>query len=127
MNCQRHNLDSQVELLQGDLLQPLPEPVDVIVANLPYIKDSELKVLSPEIINFEPVIALAGGEDGLDKIRCLLAQAPSKICPEGCLFLEVGQDQDKAASSIINNYFPQASIELIPDLSGINRVVKVML
>jgi len=127
MNCQHHKLDSQVELLQGNLLEPLPQRVNVIVANLPYIKDSKLKALSPEIINFEPIIALAGGEDGLDKIRCLLAQIPGKICPEGCLFLEVGQDQDRVASSIVNNYFPKVSIELIPDLSGINRVVKVIL
>lgn len=127
INCQHYKLDSQIELLQGDLLEPLPKPVNVIVANLPYIKDSELKTLSPEIISFEPIIALAGGEDGLDKIRCLLAQAPGKICPEGCLFLEVGQDQDKVVTSVINNHFPQASIELIPDLSGINRVAKVIL
>jgi len=127
INCRRHKVNDQVKLLQGNLLEPLPEPVDMIVSNLPYIRDPELKMLSPEIINFEPIIALAGGEDGLDKIRCLLAQIPGKICPEGCLFLEVGQDQDRAASSIVNNYFPQASIELIPDLSGINRVVKVIL
>lgn len=127
MNCQRYKLDSRVELLQGNLLEPIPQRVNVILANLPYIKDSELKALSPEIINFEPMIALAGGEDGLDKIRCLLAQIPGKICPEGSLFLEVGQGQDKVVSSIINDYFPQASIELIPDLSGINRVVKVIL
>ncbi len=127
MNCQHYKLDSQVELIQGNLLEPLPQPVNVIVANLPYIKDSELKALSPEIINFEPMIALAGGEDGLDKIRCLLAQIPGKICPEGSLFLEVGQAQDKVVSSIINGYFPQASVELIPDLSGINRVVRVIL
>jgi len=127
VNCQRHKVGGRVKLLQGDLLEPLPEPVDVIVANLPYIRNCEFCTLRPEIVDFEPVIALAGGEDGLDKIRCLLHQTPGKIRPGGCLLLEAGQGQDKAVSSIINSHFPQASIELIPDLSGINRVVKAVL
>ena len=126
-NCQRYKVDNRVELFQGNLLEPLPEPVNVIVANLPYIKICELGWLSPEIINFEPIIALAGGENGLDKIHCLLDQTPGKIRPGGCLFLEVGQYQDRVISSMVNSHFSQANIELIPDLSGINRVVKVML
>ena len=127
VNCQRHKVGDRVKLLQGDLLEPLPEPVDVIVANLPYIKNCELQKLAPEITNYEPVIALSGGEDGLDKIRCLLHQTPGKIRSGGCLLLEAGQSQDKAVSSIINSYFSQASIEVIPDLNGINRVVKAVL
>jgi len=127
VNCRRHKVGGRVKLLQGDLLEPLPELVDVIVANLPYIRDCEFCALSPEIVDFEPVIALSGGEDGLDKIRCLLQQAPGKIRTGGCLLLEAGQGQDKAVSSIINSHFPPASIELIPDLSGINRVMKVVL
>ncbi len=127
INCRRHGIGDRVKLLQGDLLEPLPEPVDVIIANLPYIKNCELKTLSPEIFNFEPIMALAGGEDGLDKIRCLLNQAPGKICPGGCLLMEVGQGQDKVVRSMVSSHVSQASIELIPDLGGINRVVKVML
>ena len=127
INCRRHKVSDQVKLLQGNLLEPLPEPVDMIVSNLPYIKDAELKMLSPEIINFEPIVALAGGGDGLDKIRSLLAQVPDKICPGGYLLMEIGQGQAQVVTSIINNYLPESSIELIPDLSGIDRVVKVSL
>ena len=125
-NCQLHKLDGQVKLPQGNLLEPLPEPVDVIVANLPYIKDGDLKALSPEIVNFEPPIALAGGKDGLDKIRDILAQISGGICPGSCLLLEIGQGQSKAVSSLINSYLPQARVELFPDLGGIDRVVKVV-
>jgi len=127
INRRRYKVDSQVELLQGNLLEPLPEPVDTIVANLPYIRNCELQTLSPEITNFEPTLAIAGGNDGWDKIRLLLDQAPGKLRPEGCLLLEIGLRQDKAVSSTISSYFPQARVELIPDLSGINRVVKVIL
>lgn len=127
INCQHYKLNGRLTLLPGNLLEPLPEPVDMVVANLPYIKNCELKTLSPEIIDFEPVIALAGGEDGLDNITSLLAQIPEKIHSEGCLFLEIGQGQDKAVTSLINSYLPEASVELFPDLSGINRVAKVVL
>jgi len=123
-NCKRYKLDGRVKLLQGNLLEPLHEPVDIIVANLPYIKDADLETLSPEIVNFEPALALAGGRDGLDKIHSLLTQIPGKICPGGCFLLEIGQGQDKAVSSLINSYFPQTKLELFPDLSGIYRAVK---
>jgi len=120
-------VSDRIKLLQGNLLEPLPESVNIIVANLPYIKNCELQTLSPEIINFEPVSALASGEDGLDKIRCLLSQALEKMHAAGCLLLEVGHDQGETVSSIANSQFTQATIELIPDLSGINRVVKITL
>ena len=127
INCGRHAVNGQVELLQGNLLEPLPQPVDMIVANLPYIKTCEFKDLSPEIINFEPTIALAGGKNGLDKILQMLEQMPGKLDYGACLLLEIGQGQGKIATSLVNSHFPQASIELISDLGGIDRVVKVIL
>jgi len=127
INCQRHAVNSQVELLRGNLLEPLPQPVDMIVANLPYIKDCEFKDLSPEIRKFEPTIALAGGEDGLDKIQQMLEQMPGKFDYGGCFLLEIGQGQGEMVTSLIKSYFPQVSIELISDLGSIERVVKVIL
>ncbi len=127
INCQRHAVNSQVELLQGNLLEPLPQPVDMIVANLPYIKSCEFKDLSPEIRRFEPTIALAGGDDGLDKIQQMLEQMPGKINCRACFLLEIGQGQVGIVTSLINGYFPQSSIEFISDLGGTERVVKVVL
>jgi len=125
MNCRRHAVSSQVELLQGNLLEPLSQPVDMIVANLPYIKSCEFRDLSPEVRNFEPTTALAGGEDGLDEIQQILEQMPGKLNYGGCFLLEIGQGQGRVVTSLIKSYFPQASIELISDLGGIERVVKV--
>ena len=130
INCWRHGVNSQVELLQGNLLEPLPQPVDMIVANLPYIKDCEFGDLSPEIRKFEPMMALVGGEDGLDKIQQMLEQMPGKLSNHcgRCLayfLLEIGQGQGEMVTSLISSYFPQASIGLISDLGGIERVVKV--
>jgi release factor glutamine methyltransferase len=127
INCQRHAVNSQVELLQGNLLEPLPQSVDMVIANLPYIKNYEFKDLSPEIRNFEPTIAIAGGKNGMDKIQQMLEQMPEKLKHRACFLLEIGQGQGEMVTSLINSYFPQASIELIPDLGGIERVVKVIL
>jgi len=125
INCRRHEVNSQVELLQGNLLEPLPQPVDMIIANLPYIKTCELRDLSPEIRDYEPTMALAGGEDGLDKTQQMLEQMPGKLSYGAYFLLEIGQGQGEMVTSLIKSYFPQASIELICDLGGIERVVKV--
>lgn len=127
INCQHHGVSGRVELLQGNLLEPLPQPVDMVIANLPYIEDSEFKNLSPEIRNFEPTIALAGGKNGLGKIQQMLEQMPVKLNHRACFLLEIGQGQGEMVTSLINRYFPQVSIEFIPDLGAIERVVKVIL
>jgi len=127
INCQRYHVTNQVILLQGNLLEPLPEPVNVIIANLPYVKNHELRMLAPEIIDFEPSVALIGGEDGLNVIRQLLNQIEGKVCPGGCLLLEIGYGQKEPITSLINSHFAQASIEIIPDLAGIERIARIIL
>jgi release factor glutamine methyltransferase len=125
LNCEHHNVMEQIILVQGNLLEPVPEPVDLIVANLPYIRNSELANLSPEITNFEPRVALDGGESGLEQIRQLLKQAEKKIRPGGRLLFEIGQEQEKAVVSLINHCLPKAKFEFIPDSSGIDRAVRI--
>jgi release factor glutamine methyltransferase len=132
VNCRRHGVDGRVELLQGNLLEPLPEAVDMIVANLPYVKDCEFRELSPEIRGYEPAIALAGGMDGLDRIREMLGQIQRTRDTRysgrsDCFLLEIGRGQGEMVTSLINSHFPQASIELVSDLGGIERAVKVVL
>jgi release factor glutamine methyltransferase len=132
VNCRRHGVNGQVELLQGNLLEPVPQAVDLIVANLPYVKDCEFVDLIPEIRAYEPTIALAGGRDGLDKIREMLEQLRGKGDVHlggrlACVLLEIGQGQGDMVISLTNEYFPEASIELIPDMGGVERVAKVRL
>ena len=124
-NCEHHGVTEQVTLLQGNLLAPIPEPIDLMIANLPYIRSSELKKLSPEIIKFEPRMAIDGGKNGLDQISQLLKQAKGKINPNGCLLLEIGQNQEKEVSYLIYRHLKEISFEFIPDFNGINRVVKI--
>jgi len=122
VNCERHGVNSRVELLQGNLLEPLPEPVNMIVANLPYVADCEFAALSPEIREYEPTVALAGGKDGLDRLRQMLEQVPGKLNQRGCLVLEIGEGQGNRVSSLIKDSFPEADVQLFCDLAGIERV-----
>lgn len=125
INCQRHKVNDRVILQHGDLLEPIFEPVHLIVTNLPYVSTYEIDKLSPEIKDFEPRLALDGGQDGLAKIRQLFGQVDSKLYTGGCLLLEVGQEQGTIVTSLTNSHFPKARIELLPDLNTINRVIKV--
>ncbi len=124
-NCQKHGVVNRICLLAGDMLDPLLEPVDLIVANLPYVRESELVRINA--LNFEPALALNGGSDGLEKIRRLCLRVTGKLCPGGCLLLEIGQGQGEAVTAFLHSLFPSAKIELVPDLSGIDRVVSLSL
>ncbi len=123
LNARKHGVADRIGFLLGDMLDPLPEPVDLIVANLPYVRESEL----PPATSFEPLLALNGGPDGLAKIRCLCHRITSKLRPEGGLLLEVGQGQAGAVVTLLHGLFPRAEVEVIPDLSGIDRVVSLIL
>lgn len=124
-NCRKHRVSNRVRLLQGDLLEPLPEPVQLIVANLPYISEPQLPKLPLEISMFEPQMALAGGTDGLMQIERLLSQASSKLSSSGAILLEVGYDQGSAVKDLAKKCFPTAKISVVTDLSGLDRVVRI--
>lgn len=116
-NCLRHG--AKAEFVQGDLLEPLPGPADIIVANLPYVRSAELG----RLIDFEPRLALDGGQDGLDVIRRLCHQARQKLKPGGGLLLEIGLGQSKPVLELLRQQFLEAAVAAFPDLAGIDRVV----
>ena len=126
INCEKHGVTKRVHLLLGDMLEPLPGAVNVILANLPYVTDLEMPQLMPEIRDFEPVVALAGGADGLEKVRRLLPQAKERLLPGGLLLMEIGQGQGTVAAALARSYFPAGQVGSIPDLGGIDRVVRVL-
>ena len=132
-NVRMHNVADRVTLLKGDLLEPLPEPVDVVVANLPYLPTDRIPTLQPEI-QWEPVAALDGGSDGLDHIRRLLSQASAahgnenaRLKSHGVILLEMDPEQIAEAQSLASEAFPDAEITVEPDLAGLDRVLSVSL
>jgi release factor glutamine methyltransferase len=125
LNCRRHGVMARICLQQGDMLEPLPEAVDMIVANLPYVRESELPVTGP--LSFEPGLALNGGSDGVKQIDRLCRQSRNWLRPGGYLLLEIGQGQRERVVDILHKVFPQARIEVSPDFGGIERVVSLCL
>jgi len=93
-NIANHGVVNQIELILGNLLEPLTEQVDIIVANLPYIPRSRFASLAPEISKWEPRIALDGGDDGLVLYRKLFVQAKNALKKNGLLFYELDGKTD---------------------------------
>jgi len=125
LNCRRHGVADRVCLLEGDLLEPLPEPVDLIAANLPYVTEREVQ--RQGLAAFEPELALNGGCDGLTEVRRLCRGLGKMLRDGGTLLLEVGMGQSRAVADFLGGLFPLAEIEITPDLRGIDRVVSLTL
>jgi release factor glutamine methyltransferase len=121
-NVERHSLTARVQLLQGDLLDPLPEPVDLLLSNPPY---TILAQIDAGVRRHEPHLALDGGPDGLVVYRRLLAAAPARLRPGGAVVLEIGAEQAVTVSDLARKHFPAAQIEIYQDLAGHDRVVVV--
>ena len=120
-NCRIHKALDRIILLQGDMLGPLPELVDLIIANLPYVRETDISTKG--LLSFEPRLALNGGKKGLDKIEQLCYQAGEKLHKNGSLLLEIAQGQAEAVTNNLHNIFPSALIEVERDLAGIERMV----
>ena len=124
LNCQQHKVEDRIRLLQGNMLDPLPEPVDIIIANMPYVKRVEVHTIP---LHFEPPLALDGGRDGLEKIYELCKRVGAKLCSHGYLLLEVGQGQANPVAAFLHSLYPSAQIEVTPDFGGIERVISLRL
>ena len=97
-NVDRHGLSSQVDLLEGDLWEALPEPneenlFDLIICNPPYVNADSMNALPAEY-HAEPALALAGGDDGMDLIRRIIASAPDYLSERGAILLEIGNEYE---------------------------------
>jgi release factor glutamine methyltransferase len=124
-NAQRHQVGDRLSCLQGDLLEPLREPVDLITANLPYVTTAEWENLPPEIQKYEPRSALDGGPDGLTLIRGLLSTAGPYLRPGGAILLEIGASQGAAVTALAGDNFARATVALHQDYAGLDRLVVV--
>jgi ribosomal protein L3 glutamine methyltransferase len=97
-NLDRHGLKSQVELFDGDLWDALDQPnennvFDLIVCNPPYVNSSSMNTLPAEY-HAEPALALAGGNDGMDLIRRIIASAPDYLSERGAILIEIGNEYE---------------------------------
>jgi len=127
-NARRHRCADRVEFHLGDCFEALRDDnlegrFDLVVSNPPYVADREIAALAPEVAQFEPRAALAGGADGLDFYRRIVPRVPAFLKPRGELIVEVGAGQ---AARVIDICRAAGLVEAaaIGDLTGIERVVR---
>jgi release factor glutamine methyltransferase len=123
-NLAAHGLAGLVTLSAGNLLEAQQEATDVLTANLPYIPSAEVATGAGSLA-FEPRLALDGGSDGLDVVRRLLPDLPDRLAPGGVALLEVGAGQAGSARTMAQELPLRTVITLLPDLAGIERVVRI--
>ncbi len=128
-NCQHHAVEQRVHLLQGDLLAPLPEPVDVLIANLPYVGTDEVDVMTQDVLNYEPHQALFSGPNGLDLLQRFFEEArqPEKLKTHGMMLLEIGYRQREPLAKLLAHLWPNALVTFQKDYAGWDRMLQVVL
>ena len=119
LNVARHGLQDRVTLVESDGLTACRGPWDLILCNPPYVNAASMAALPAEY-RAEPALALAGGDDGMDFIRGLLAQAPSALRPEGVLVLEIGNERAHFEAA-----FPHLPVEWLPTSAGDDQVLLI--
>jgi release factor glutamine methyltransferase len=129
LNIKRFDLSHRVNVELSDLLKvPIDQnkKFDVIVSNPPYIREDVIPTLMDDVKNYEPIIALSGGEDGLDFYRRITKESVGLLEKGGLLAFEIGYDQREAVSEMLfKSGFRE--IKCIKDLSGNDRVIKAIL
>ncbi len=120
-NGDRNDVGGRVSWLLGDLLAPVPVPVDLIVANLPYIGDAP-DAAAPNVVAHEPHVALFGEDGGLGHIRRLVGMLDGKLRPGGMVVLEFGFDQGPAVRELLGAALPGAQVTISQDYAGWDRI-----
>jgi release factor glutamine methyltransferase len=123
-NAQDHKVTSRVSFLVSDCfdsLQP-PNSFDLIVSNPPYVSANAVPGLQREVRDYEPLVALSPGTDGLSIIRRLLRDSPAFLEDNGLLIMEIGFDQGEVTRTLIDSKVWD-ELAIVPDLAGIPRIV----
>ena len=110
--------------IKSDMFENIPkdERFDIVVSNPPYIRSDVIGTLMSEVKDYEPLLALDGSEDGLKFYRIIADRAPEYLNNGGMLFLEIGYDQGAEVSALLSAA-GFTDVEVIKDLSGLDRVV----
>lgn len=117
INVDRHSLAERITLIESDGLQHCAGPYDLIICNPPYVNADSMALLPAEF-RAEPSLALAGGADGMDFVRQLLAQAARRLSREGVLVLEIGNERNH-----FERAFPALSPVWMPTSAGDEQVL----
>jgi release factor glutamine methyltransferase len=127
-NVGKHRLNEHVQLLCGDLFEPVIQQLDVsqfdlIVCNPPYVSTAEYKKLDKNVKDYEPESALLAGADGLDVYRKIIVKVDEFLKPEGVLMLEIGYSQGPAVKNLLKQVDIFSEIIIEKDFHDNDRII----
>ena len=122
-NSERYSVANRIHFLGGDWFEYVGGEFDLIVSNPPYVRRGELSSLTAEIRDWEPLMALDGGADGLDCYRRIIPAAHRLLVPEGAIILEIGADMGEAVADLLSRVGGYTPCLLHQDYAGRDRVV----
>lgn len=120
--------DAVVCFCVGDMLEPFIDrnmKVDILISNPPYIPADE--AMEDSVVNYEPHVALFGGDDGLKFYRIIFENAPKILNDKAMMAFEMGYNQKDALTALARSYYPDAKIEVMRDINGKDRMLFVYL
>jgi len=121
-NAARSGIDSRCTFVACDIASEVEGPFDLLVSNPPYIVHDEILSLPPEVKNYDPAVALDGGDDGLSAYRAIASDAKRLLAPGGRMFVELGAGQETAVRELFTNAGLTVGVAR-KDLAGIPRVL----
>lgn len=116
----KKELNSKIKIINSDLFSNINEKFDLIYSNPPYIKSKEIDNLQVEVRDYEPRLALDGGEDGLFFYRSIIKSSPEFLNHKGFLVFEIGHDEAEDICNLMRDKF---EVEVYKDLNNLDRVV----
>lgn len=116
----KKELNSKIKIINSDLFSNINEKFDLIYSNPPYIKSCEIENLQVEVRDYEPRLALDGGEDGLFFYRSIIKSSPEFLNHKGFLVFEIGHDEAEDICNLMKDKF---EVEVYKDLNNLDRVV----
>src|ERR687897_2825394 len=122
-NAIRHNVRDRITFVETSFLDGIEEQLDIIVPNPSYVPSVSRRGLIPEVRDYEPSVALFGGEDGLDGLRSVLEAAVARLAPAGCVVMEFGCGQDDCVTGLVSEVVGLELVKIRHDLQDIPRTV----
>jgi len=121
-NAKRHRVEDRIEFIESDWFDSLDDKFDLIISNPPYIGENELERLEPDVIDYDPMVALTPGGDGLAAYRIIAGQSQNYLNENGRVIVEIGYLQ----GNDVKNLFLQAgfaNVQILQDLDGKDRAI----
>ena len=120
-NAERHQVADRVRFVETSFLDGIDEIADIIVSNPPYVPSIAQPALTPEVRDYEPPVAVFGGEDGMDGLRSVVEGAVARLTPGGWLVMEFGCGQDDCVSALVAGIDGIEVVRIRHDLQDIPR------